>query len=138
MGVNTWSNLFGIFSGHDIMPANRNSDLSSTPAPAWFWQQVPVKSDSPRGQIVQQLFTNSQQLDDRCGVSVSEASGDGQIASVFLLSRRPALGLLEGRMISTHSEDWFKSRSPSFPSGASWSASETLLFSVPFTGLRKQ
>ncbi|MGA7410221.1 MAG: hypothetical protein WBW33_07030 [Bryobacteraceae bacterium] len=69
---------------------------------------------------------------------MSKASGAGQIASVFLLSRRPALGLLEGRMISTHSGNWFNSRSESFPGGTSWSDSETLLFSVSFTGLQKE
>jgi hypothetical protein len=135
-GVNTWPNLFGIFSGHDLM-GSRNSDPSGTPSPQWFWQKAPVKSDSARGQTVHQLFTNSQQLDEGCGMSVSKASGAGQIASVFLLSRRPALGLLEGRMISTQSGNWFKSRSESFPGGASWSDSETLLFSVPFTGLQR-
>ena len=133
IGVNTWSNLCGIFGGHDIF-GSHNSDA---PSPAWYWQQVPVKSDSSRRQTVHQLFVNSQQLDEGCSMSVSKASGAGQIASVFLLSRRPALGLLEGRMISTQSGDWFESRSASFPGGTSWSASETLLFSVPFTGIRK-
>ena len=127
VGVNTWPNLLGIFSGHDF----------GTSSPAWFWQQVPVQSDSPRGQTVQQVFANSQQLDSDCSISVSEANGAGQTASVLLLSRRPALGLLEGRMISTQSRDWFQSRSASFPDGTSWNASETLLFSVPFTGLRR-
>jgi len=134
VGVNTWSNLFGIFSGHDIF-GGHNSEPSS---PAWYWQQVPVKSDSSRGQTVHQLFANSQQIDEGCGTSVSKASGAGQIASVFLLSRRPALGLLEGRMISTQSGNWFKSRSASFPGGTSWSDFETLLFSVPFTGPKEQ
>jgi hypothetical protein len=137
IGVNTWSNLFGIFSGHDIL-GSQNSDPSGAPSPPWFWQQVPLKSDSSRGQIVQQLFANSQQLDSACSMSVSTASGAGQIASVFLLSRRPALGLLEGRMISTQSGEWFGSRSASFPGGTSWSAAETLLFSVPFTGLQRE
>jgi hypothetical protein len=136
IGVNTWSNLFGIFGGHDIF-GGHNSERPDKPSPAWFWQQVPVKSESARGQNVQQLFANSQQLDEGCGVSKSESGGAGEIASVFLLSRRPALGLLEGRMISTQSGDWFKSKSPSFPRGTSWSVSETLLFSVPFTGLQK-
>jgi hypothetical protein len=134
LGVKTWSNLCGVFGGHDIF-GGHNSEPSS---PAWFWQQVPVKSESARGQTVQQLFTNSQQMDERCGTSASKASGAGQIASVFLLSRRPALGLLEGRMISTQSGNWFKSRSATFPGGTSWSDSETLLFSVPFTGLSKE
>ena len=133
-GVNTWSNLVGIFGGHDIF-GSHNSEPSS---PAWFWQQVPVKSASPRGQTVHQLFANAQQLDEGCAASVSNASGAGQIASVFLLSRRPALGLLEGRMISTKSGNWFQSKTASFPGGTSWSDSETLLFSVPFTGLRKE
>ena len=128
IGVNTWSNLFGIFGGHDIFGAH-NSDPAS---PAWYWQQVPVKSESARGQTVHQIFANSQQLDEHCEMSVSAANGAGQIASVFLLSRRLALGSLEGRMISTQSGDWFGPRSASFPSGTSWSASETLLFSVPF------
>jgi hypothetical protein len=151
-GVNTWSNLFGIFCGHDLFDQPRSfralamaerlketrrlrSDPSSTPYPAWFWQQVPVTSESSRGQTVHQLFANAQKLDEGCSMSASKANGAGQIASVFLLSRRPALGLLEGRMISTHTGVWFGSRSPSFPDGTSWSASETLLFSVPFTGL---
>jgi hypothetical protein len=159
IGVNTWSNVFGIFGGHDIFGyqnsvrarehakrVEETKELWSTPSgtayPAWFWQQVPVKSESSRGQTVQQLFANTQQLDDHCSMSASTASGEGQLASVFLLSRRPALGLLEGRMISTHTGDWFESRSPSFlinlqkGGGTSWSASETLLFSVPFTGLQ--
>jgi hypothetical protein len=132
-GVNTWANLCGIFGGHDIF-GGHNSEPQS---PAWYWQQVPVRSASPRGQTVQQLFANSQQLDERCETSTSTASGGGQIASVFLLTRRTSLGTLEGRMISTQSGDWFKARSASFPGGKSWSSSETLLFSVPFTGLEK-
>jgi hypothetical protein len=129
-GINTWPNLCGIFSGHDIFPG--------TSAPGWYWQQVPVKSISSRQQTVHQLFANSQPLDNACSVSASRASGAGQLASVFLLSRRPALGLLEGRMISTHTGNWFQSRAASFPTGESWSESETLLFSVPFTGLGKE
>jgi hypothetical protein len=132
IGVNTWPNLLGIFGGHDILGTH---DLDS-PTTGWYWHQVPVKSASPRGQMVQQLFANAQQLDEHCSMSVSKASGEGQIASVFLLSRRPALGVLEGRMISTHSGDWFQARGESFPSGRSWSGSETLLFSVPFAGLQ--
>jgi len=136
-GVKTWSNLFGIFSGHDIF-GSHNSDPSGKLSPAWYWQQVPVKSASLRGQTVQQLFANSQQIDEACSRSVSQASGAGQTASVFLLSRRPALGVLEGRMISTQSGNWFTSRSASFPDGTSWSYFETLLFSVPFTGLQPE
>jgi hypothetical protein len=143
IGVSTWSNLFGIFGGHDIL-TNRVSrreqgeetGRSATPSSEWFWHQVPVQSVSSRAQTVQQLFVNSQQLDESCSTALSTASGEGQIASVFLLSRRPALGLLEGRMISTQSGAWFEARSPSFPDGTSWSASETLLFSVPFRGLQ--
>jgi len=135
VGVSTWSNLLGIFGGHDLL-GSQNTVPSGTLLPAWYWQRVPVKSNSRRGQTVQQLFANSQQIDDACSMSVSRASGAGQIASVFLLSRRPRLGLLEGRMISTRTGDWFGPRSPSFPEGTSWSASETLLFSVPFTGLQ--
>jgi hypothetical protein len=137
VGVNTWSNLCGIFSGHDLI-GSHNGDPSGTSVPAWFWQRVPVQSRSRRGQTVQQLFANAQQIDAGCSGSVSQASGAGQIASVFLLSRRPALGLLEGRMISTHSGHWFEARSASFPSGTSWSASETLLFSIPFAGLQRR
>ena len=59
----------------------------------------------------------------------------GQIASVFLLTRRHAQPRLEGRMISTHTGNWFGPRSGSYPGGVNWSASETLLFSVPFPGL---
>ena len=137
VGVNTWSNLFGIFGGHDIF-GSQNSDPSGKASPQWYWQQVPIKSASSRRQTVQQLFANSQQLDEACSASVSQASGAGQSASVFLLSRRPALGVLEGRMISTQSGNWFTSRSASFPDGTSWSDSETLLFSVPFTGLQPE
>jgi hypothetical protein len=146
IGVSTWSNLFGIFGGHDVLgPQNpfRRDDRgpetrpSGATSPEWFWHQVPIKSGSSRGQTVHQLFTNSQQIDESCSLSASRASGAGQIASVFLLSRRPALGLLEGRMISTHSGDWFESRSASYPEGTSWSASERLLFSVPFIGLQE-
>jgi hypothetical protein len=137
LGVNTWPTLFGIFSGHDLM-GSQNSDPSGTSLPAWFWQQVPIQSDSLRRQTVHQLFANSQQIDQACSASVSRASGAGQTASVFLFSRRPALGLIEGRMISTRSGDWFQARSPSFPAGASWSASETLLFSSQFSGLQKE
>jgi hypothetical protein len=134
LGVNTWSNLFGIFGGHDLF----SSEISDPPTklyPGWFWQQVPVTSNSSRRQTVQQMFVNSQEIDRGCRVSVSPASGAGQMASVFLLSRRPALGLIEGRMVSTQSGEWFGSRSASYPDGTSWSASETLLFSVPFPGL---
>ena len=48
------------------------------------------------------------------------------------------LPTLEDRMISTHSGKWFESRSAAFPGGTTWSASETLLFSVPFIGLGKE
>ena len=137
IGVNTWPNLFGIFSGHDVF-GSQNANQSGTPTPCWYWQQVPLQSESARGQTVHQLFTNSQQIDSGCSMSVSTATGAGQIASVFLLSRRPALGLLEGRMISTQSGEWFGPRSASFPEGTSWSASETLLFSIPFTGLHRE
>ncbi len=136
VGVSTWSNLFGIFSGHDIFD-NQHLTPASTTSAGWFWHQVPIKSASERHQTVQQLFVNSQQIDNVCSASVSQATGAGQTASVFLLSRRPALGLLEGRMISTTSTNWFKAKSPSFPGGTSWSDSEVLLFSVPFTGLQK-
>jgi hypothetical protein len=136
VGVSTWSNLFGIFSGHDLV-GSQNSDPDGTSTPAWFWQQVPVKSASPRGQIVQQIFANSQQMDDGCSTSVSRVTGAGQIASVFLLTRRPALGLLEGRMISTQTGDWFGPGSPRLGE-TSWSSSETLLFSVPLTGLHNK
>jgi hypothetical protein len=129
IGVGTWPNLRGIFCGHDTWK-NQPEDPTG-----WFWRQVPIKSDSASQQTVQQLFVNSQELDIACSASSSQATGAGQIASVFLLSRRPALGLLEGRMVSTHTGSWFKSKSPSFPSGTNWSDKETLLFSVPFTGL---
>jgi hypothetical protein len=133
LGVNTWSNLYGVFSGHDLM-GSQNAEPSGTPTPPWFWHHVPVISESARGQNVHQLFVNSQQLDAGCGMPASQASGAGQIASVFLLSRRPALGLIEGRMISTQTGNWFGPRSASYPGGTSWSTNETLLFSVPFRG----
>jgi hypothetical protein len=153
IGVDTWPNLFGIFGGHDVFgrrvpngsvemagPLGETRTLLLDPAdswyPPWFWQQVPIRSASSRGQTVHQLYANSQQLDDGCDLTLSNANGSGQIASVFLLSRRLSLGLLEGRMIATHSGNWFQSRSPAFPDGTSWSDSETLLFSVPFTGLQ--
>jgi hypothetical protein len=155
IGVKTWSNLFGIFGGHDIFSSRRRLgdvdmakphpearswwlDPSHEGSRPWYWQQVPIQSESSRGQTVLQLFANAQDLDEGCSIHTSTASGTGQVASVFLLTRRPALGLLEGRMISTQSRDWFESRSPAFPGGTSWSASETLLFSVPFTGLQAE
>ena len=131
IGVNTWANLCGIFGGHDIF-GGHNSEPSS---PAWYWQHVPAQSNSPRRQTVHQLFANSQQLDEACNLSPNKANGAGQIASVFLLSRRPGLGRLEGRMFSTQSANWFAARSASFPAGKSWDSAETLLFSVPFSGL---
>jgi hypothetical protein len=134
MKVNTWSNLLGIFGGHDLL----GSRSSGAPSPAWYWQRVPVRSASRRRQTVHQLFTNSQQLDAGCSTSVSQSSGTGQTASVFLLSRRPALGLLEGRMISTQSGNWFGSGLGSRPGGTNWSTSETLLFSIPFAGLQNE
>lgn len=143
IGVNTWPNLFGIFGGHDVFGnrdvlSGQHPDRSARPPSGWFWQQVPVQSASSRGQTVHQLFANSQQIDLGCSTSVSTATGAGQIASVFLLSRRPALGLLEGRMISTHAGNWFEQKSAYYPDGKSWSVSETLLFSVPFTGLQNE
>jgi hypothetical protein len=125
VGVNTWPNLCGIFSGHDLV---------GSAVPAWYWQRTPVKSASSRGQTVQQLFANSQQIDAGCSASQSLASGAGQIASVFLLTRRPAPGLLEGRMISTVTGNWFGPGPASSPVDTTWSASETLLFSIPFKG----
>jgi hypothetical protein len=136
VGVSAWPNLFGIFCGHDIFDPKRSAPAGVT-SPAWYWQQVPLQSQSKRGQTVQQLFANSQELDHACSKAIDEATGAGQIASVFLLSRRPALGVLEGRMISTQSKNWFKSKSSAFPGGTSWTDVETLLFSVPFTGLQK-
>lgn len=132
VGVGTWPNLFGIFSGHDLVGTPGASN------PAWYWQRAPIQSAGVRRQTVQQLFVNSQQLDSGCGTSVSTANGSGQIASVFLLSRRPEPGVIEGRMISTQTGDWFGPPSSSYPAGSSWSASETLLFSVPFAGLHRQ
>jgi hypothetical protein len=136
VGVNTWPTLFGIFCGHDIFDPKRTGpqEVSSR---AWYWQRAPIHSESKRKQLVQQIFANAQELDHGCSNAISRATGAGQIASVFLLSRRPALGVLEGRMISTQSRNWFKSRSPAFPDDTSWSDSETLLFSVPFTGLQR-
>ena len=135
VGVNAWPNLLAIFSGHDIFDPKRPAP-GGVNSPAWYWQQVAVSSESKRRQTVQQVFANAQELDHACSKSVSQATGAGQIASVFLLSRRLALGVLEGRMISTQSRNWFRSKSSAFPSGTSWSDSETLLFSVPFTGLQ--
>jgi hypothetical protein len=135
IGVSSWSNLLGIFGGHDLLGIQDTVPSGSAVHRQWHWQQVPVKSNSPRRQTVRQLFANSQQIDETCRVAVSTASGAGQIASVLLLSRRPRLRLLEGRMIATHTGDWFGPRSSSFPDGTSWRSSETLLFSVPFTGL---
>ena len=103
----------------------------------WYWQQVPIQSQSPRGQTVQQLYTNTQELDAVC-TSGGTANGSGQTASVFLLSRRPGLGLLEGRMISTQSGNWFGTAPASGSEGTGWSTSETLLFSIPFTGLQQR
>jgi hypothetical protein len=135
VGVNAWANLCGVFGGHDLCGRSRTNPADIAPL-SWYWQHTPVKSASSRGQTVHQLFVNAQELDDECSASVSNANGAGQLASVFLLSRRPSLGLLEGRMISTHSGDWFGARLPSFPDGTGWSATEKLLFSVPFQGLR--
>jgi hypothetical protein len=135
--VNTWSNLFGIFGGHDLL-GSHNTNPSGPVLPAWYWQFVPVQSKSTRGQTVQQLFANSQQIDYACSAPVSEVTGAGEVASVFLLSRRPTTGVLEGRMISTHTGNWFGRRSSSYPSGASWSTTERLLFRVPFTGLSNE
>jgi hypothetical protein len=137
IGVNTWPNLLGIFSGHDLL-GSHNTNPSGPVFPAWYWQYVPIQSKSTRGQTVQQLFANSQQIDNACSASVNQATGAGEVASVFLLSRRISMGLLEGRMISTRTGNWFGPRSPSFRNGTSWSASETLLFRVPFTGLSSQ
>jgi len=124
--VNAWPNLSGIFCGHDTF---KDQPLG--------WQRAAINSDSACQQTVhvQQLFVNSQQLDIACSPSASRATGAGEIATIFLLSRRPAVGLLEGRMVSTHTGNWFKSKSPSFTGGISWSKHEKLLFSVPFTGL---
>jgi hypothetical protein len=133
IGVSTWPNLVGTFSGHDVM-GSTNSNPSGAMSPPWFWHHTPIGSESPRHQTVHQLFVNAQQLDAGCSATVSNASGAGQTASVFLLSRRPSLGLLEGRMISTQSGNWFGPKSALYPGGTSWSAAETLLFSVPFAG----
>jgi hypothetical protein len=133
IGVKSWANLCGIFGGHDIFDyAKPDPNVPK----AWFWQQVPIKSDSKRQQTVQQFFVNAQRVDALCAQSVSQETGAGEVASVFLLSRRPGLGVLEGRMISTQTGNWFKAKSSTFPDGPSFSDSETLLFSVPFTGLK--
>ncbi len=136
VGISTWPNLCGVFSGHDLV-GSQNADPAGTASLPWYWQHAPIRSDSTRGQTVQQLFVNAQQLDLACSRSVSTATGSGQIASVFLLTRRPGPRRLEGRMISTVTGDWFGPRAASFPGGTSWSASETLLFSAPFAGLEK-
>jgi hypothetical protein len=142
MGVNTWSNLFGVFGGHDLMQSQNSvtagpMSTAGTSSPAWYWQQVPVQSASLRGQTVQQLYVNTQELDAACSVPTTAGSGTAQTASVFLLSRRLELGLLEGRMISTQSGNWFGPASASASAGPC-STSETVLFSVPFTGLQKR
>jgi len=124
LGVNTWPNLCGIFCGHDTV---KDQPLG--------WQRAAIKSDSARQQTVQQVFVNAQQLDQICSASASRVSGAGELANVFLLSRRQSLGLLEGRMISTHTDNWFKSTALSSAGRTSWSEREKLLFSVPFTGL---
>lgn len=133
LGLKSWANLCGIFSGHDIFDyAKPDPNVPKS----WFWQQVPIKSSSKRQQTVQQLFVNAQRVDALCAQSASQETGAGEIASVFLLSRRQAVGVLEGRMISTQTGNWFKAKSPTYPEGASFSDSETLLFSVPFPGLK--
>lgn len=132
LGVKTWPNLCGIFGGHDIFDYAKPDPKVPK---AWFWQQVPIQSRSNRQQTVQQLFINAQRIDNLCAQSVSQETGAGEVASVFLLSRRLTLGLLEGRMISTQTGSWFKAKSPTYPDGKSFSDSETLLFSVPFPGL---
>ena len=134
LGVNTWPNLCGIFSGHDISGGNivDTTDV----LPEWYWHMVPAKSGSPRRQTVHQLYANAQEIDNSCSASPSMTTGAGQIASVFLLTRRLESGLLEGRMISTQSGDWFGKPPGSIGANVGgWSASETLLFSVPFAGL---
>jgi hypothetical protein len=136
VGVNTWSNLYGIFGGHDLMESQA-ADPNGNSLTPWYWQQVPIQSQSPRGQTVQQLYTNTQELDAVC-TSGGTANGPGQTASVFLLTRRPGLGLLEGRMISTQSGNWFGTAPASVSEGTGWSTSETLLFSIPFTGLQQR
>lgn len=133
--VSAWPQLHGIFCGHDI---SGGTIVDTTGAlPEWYWQHVPTESESWRKQTVHQVFANSQQLDANCSIAVDRTTGAGQIASVFLLSRRPQLGLLEGRMISTYSGNWFGAAPGSASAGESWSVSETLLFSVPFARLPK-
>src|SRR5580698_3562200 len=63
LGINTWPHLYGIFGGHDLC-GRKKSDPLDISGSAWFWQQVPVRSNSSRGQTVHQLFVNSQELDD--------------------------------------------------------------------------
>jgi len=129
IGVKTWANLCGIFGGHDIFGGHN----SGPDSPAWYWQHNPVKSESAHAQTVHQVFANSQQLDEHCSGAASRSDGAGQIASVFLLSRRPGLGVIEGRMISTQTGNWYQAKAaPVHATG--WSGSEALLFSVPFAG----
>jgi hypothetical protein len=52
----TWSNLALILCGHFVWQRHH-------PAPAWFWQQVPIVSNSGRKQTVQQIFYNEQEQD---------------------------------------------------------------------------
>jgi hypothetical protein len=49
VGVNTWANLCGIFGGHDFLDYSKPDPNNPS---AWFWQQVPIKSNSKRQQTV--------------------------------------------------------------------------------------
>lgn len=115
VGVSTWDNLYGIFSGHDlVVSGNPNS---------WYWKLTPVQSSSERHQTVHQVFANTQQIDADCIASSNITTGAGQMASVCLASFLPELGVVEYRMISAETGNWITK--------TGWSASETLLCSVP-------
>jgi hypothetical protein len=127
--LNTWSNFFIGMGGHDVPGPG-------TPSTQYYYL-TPMTSSSSRAQTVEMLFTNSQQIDNQGTLTPSLTTGAGMFASVFLLSRRSSLGLLEGRMVSvqygsvSQTNSWFETAGE----GGIWSASEQLLFSIPFTGL---
>jgi hypothetical protein len=119
---------------------------------AWSWAYDVMAANSDRETYITThgwLTSNGAQFQrtdtyDPDAYSMAEAPFSNSAAEAWsttgvdTLSRGPTVGLLEGRMISTHTGNWFGPRSIAYPGGTSWSAAERLLFSVPFTGLSNE
>jgi hypothetical protein len=147
--VTTWSNATIILCGHWIYEPYH--DEYGGMSGSWLYQQRPLTSTSPRGQVVQGIFGNWQEADagnygglPGGGGNVGAGSycpswptnaGTARIAHVMLLHFRPSAGKLDGYALSTATGLW----EPTWANRATApSPTPQLLFSVDYTGVSLQ